>query len=146
MGLRSSGVHPAGCARSVLLVEDNDDIREMTREALEIIDRHLVITACHGQEALDLLRSGARLPGVVILDLAMPVMNGYQLIHTIRNDPALSDLPLVVVSASYRTGERLDVQRILKKPVFPEDLVHVVRELCPSCARLRRKRVSITPA
>jgi CheY-like chemotaxis protein len=146
MSFRSSGVHPAGCARPVLLVEDNDDIREMMREALEIIDRHLVITACHGQEALDLLRSGVRLPGVVVLDLTMPVMNGYQLIHEIRRDPELEELPLVVVSASYRTGDRLDVQRILKKPVFPEDLAHVVRELCPSCARLRRKRTTITPA
>jgi CheY-like chemotaxis protein len=81
----------------VLVVDDEADIRETLCAILEA-EGYRVETASNGREALEALRAGAR-PKIVLLDLTMPVMNGYELLEQLANDRDLSRIPVTVVSA-----------------------------------------------
>jgi CheY-like chemotaxis protein len=103
---------------SVLIVEDDDDIRDLLAE---MFGDHgfRVSTARNGKEGLELLR-GSDHPNIVLLDLMMPVMDGWQMRAEMLADPALARIPVVVVSgaADVLDGiEGLKAARLLTKPV-----------------------------
>lgn len=112
---------------TVLLVEDEDDLRESMREALEF-NGYAVVAAHEGQEALDALD---RIEHVclVLLDLLMPGMNGWDFLEKMRARPALADVP-VVVHSSAPSRAPAGVTRVLKKPLELARLLAVVREYC----------------
>src|SRR5690242_695856 len=90
--------------REVLVVEDDSDLRESLSQALR--DHGFAVTpASNGQQALDLLRSGTR-PTVILLDLMMPVLNGWELRDALREDPVLSGIPQLVISAYMDEAEQ----------------------------------------
>jgi CheY-like chemotaxis protein len=101
--------------RRVLLVDDEADVREEIGAALREHGCE-VTTASNGRDALAQLRSGAPLPDIIFLDLAMPEMDGYRFREAQKNDPALAHLPVVVISG---VGDRrkIDVPRVLRKPI-----------------------------
>jgi CheY-like chemotaxis protein len=119
--------------RGILVVDDERDIREVLQTALEM-EGYRVQTAANGKEALALLE---REPGLqlVLLDLMMPVMNGLEFLGTVRRDPRLQDLPVVVVSAfgqMVRDGalQALGPQGFMEKPVQFQALLDVVSRHC----------------
>lgn len=114
-------------APDILVVDDDADIRDALATALEL-EGFAVRTARHGAEAWEVLRSGP-LPGVVLLDLAMPVMTGQELLARVAAEPSLDGLPVVVVTAhGASAGEGLArAQASLGKPVDLDELVEVVR-------------------
>jgi CheY-like chemotaxis protein len=114
-------------AHTVLIVEDEEDLREMMREALEL-KGYAVVTAREGQEALSKL-DGIEQLCLVLLDLLMPGMNGWDFFAKLRERPALSDIP-VVVHSSASDRAPAGVTRVLQKPVAFERLISVVREYC----------------
>jgi CheY-like chemotaxis protein len=126
------------------LVEDNDDIREMLRESLELSGCCTVLVARHGQEALEVLREASPLPAVIILDLAMPVMSGQEFLAVVGRTPVLASIPIVVTSAFFPEHD-LPCARKLVKPVDAEQLERVICELCPSC-RESEETVGTAPA
>jgi CheY-like chemotaxis protein len=91
----------AGPFRTILVVEDDPESRDALRLALKLAG-HTVHTAAHGQEALDLLRAGSP-PDLILLDLMMPVLSGWQFREVQRQNPALAGIPVVILSA---VGER----------------------------------------
>ena len=99
---------------------------------------HRVFGVADGREALDYLHSGAPRPCVVITDLMMPRMSGWDLLAAMRASSELRLIPTVVVSASAGIAEGIPVARYLAKPVHPEDLVHAVTSLCESFHRSDR--------
>jgi chemosensory pili system protein ChpA (sensor histidine kinase/response regulator) len=102
----------------VLVVEDDEIILEATARRLRRAG-YDVATAQNGREVLEALRSAPR-PRAVLLDLAMPVMDGRQFGWEQRHDPALADIPVIVVSATGRLAEEaaaLGVTDYLHKPV-----------------------------
>jgi CheY-like chemotaxis protein len=110
----------------VLVVEDHARLRYAVVKVLEDA-RFEVAAAGHGAEALANLRSGARLPDVILTDLEMPTMDGYALVGALRDDPALSGIPIVAISAfPPRGGLPLDVD-VLQKPCEAERLIGVLR-------------------
>lgn len=109
----------------ILIVEDDLDIREALAEALGF-EGYEVFLAENGQEALDVLRGGP-LPDVILLDLLMPVMSGWQFRQVQLADPALAGIPVIVVSAS-APGDA-QPNRYLPKPFSIEDLLSAVAEL-----------------
>lgn len=113
--------------RSLLIVEDDPAIREALQSVLES-EGHTVHAAANGQDALILLRRIPR-PQLILLDLMMPVMSGWDLLGKLRADPELSGIPVVVVSAAPPKGE-LAASRVLKKPIEVNTLLRVVEELC----------------
>lgn len=115
---------------SVLVVEDDDLIRESVVEYLQ--DHGFdTMMAADGREALEKLRAVGRKPCVVLLDLMMPIMDGRQFREEQLRDPEISQIPVVVVSASRDVGslvEGLGIARVFKKPMKLAELLVVVEE------------------
>jgi signal transduction histidine kinase/DNA-binding response OmpR family regulator len=114
---------PAG--RSILVVDDDPSIREFLRQDLEA-EGYAVREARDGAEALAALRAAR--PDLVLLDIMMPGLNGFDVAAVIRNDPALFDLPIFVVSVvqDQQRGCRLGVDRYFIKPVDGRALVEEI--------------------
>lgn len=113
---------------TVLLVEDEEDLRELMRDALEL-NGYVVVAACDGQEALDGPDSIDNL-GLVLLDLVMPRLNGWDFYQQLRARPALADVPVIVHSSS-PTHAPAGVTRVLQKPIEFERLMAIIQEYCP---------------
>jgi CheY-like chemotaxis protein len=119
-----------GAARSctVLLVEDDIDVREAVTDTLQDAG-YRVMAARHGQEALELLRNGGPRPCLILLDLMMPVMDGWQFRDLQSKDPALADIPVVALSA-HGGLHALGAADHLRKPVQLRALMDVVARFC----------------
>jgi CheY-like chemotaxis protein len=112
---------------TILLVEDDFDVREALFETLREIG-YAVDCAADGAEALEYLRDGGR-PGLILLDLMMPRMSGSEFRRVQRNDPAMRDLPVVLLSADGTMDEKaraLGVQGAVKKPIDLDELLTVI--------------------
>ncbi len=114
--------------KSVLIVEDEEDIREMLRLALEL-EGYTVHTAPNGKAGLELLQSISK-PCAILLDLMMPQMNGWQFIENLRQDHVYMIIPVVVVTAFNEKTRPIDAQMILKKPVDLELLLKTLNQYC----------------
>ena len=120
----------------ILLVEDNPNDIEITRRALEKgqVKNELTI-ARDGQEAIDLLfgQAGVRasLPGLILLDLNLPRVDGREVLSRIKTDPELRRIPVIVLTTSTREEDvvrsyDLGVNTFISKPVRFEDFIKVV--------------------
>lgn len=114
-------------ACQILLVEDDSDVRAALADFLES-EGFEVVTAANGLEALELLGSGVQ-PRVILLDLAMPVMDGREFRQRQKADPRIASIPVVAFSAG-RDVASLDTQEVMPKPVDAEHLLEVVRKYC----------------
>jgi len=128
----SRRAHAAGDSRSrVLLVDDDPEILEATGQVLREWG-YAVDEASTGPMALSLARNSR--PDLVLIDLMMPVMDGWTLIRRMREEKLVSDVPLVVFSADRDARERardLDAAAALRKPFELEELQDVVERLVP---------------
>ena len=117
-------------AHSILLVEDDDFIRQEISEALED-EGYQVATAAHGKEALAILAEGAR-PSVVLLDLMMPVMNGWEFLKAFKKEDKFSGIPVVILSAFADRATIIggDAISVLRKPINLNALLNVLDEHC----------------
>ncbi|MCK6549841.1 response regulator [Myxococcota bacterium] len=118
--------------RQILLVEDDADIREAA--ACVLRDRGFdVITAADGKSALASLRDSVRrseAPALVVLDLMMPVMDGWQFRIEQRRDPSLSGVPVLAMSADASAkAAAIDADGFLAKPFHAADLERVVEQV-----------------
>ena len=87
----------------VLVAEDNPVNRELLRELLENRG-YAVVEACDGQEALRMVDETQ--PDILLLDIGMPVLDGYAVARRIRKNPALAQLPLLAITAYAMQGDR----------------------------------------
>ncbi|ABS28134.1 response regulator transcription factor [Anaeromyxobacter sp. Fw109-5] len=109
---------------SVLVVDDESDIREAVSEVLAD-EGYVVHGAGDGAEALRKAR--AVHPNIVLLDLMMPGMNGWEFRAAQKGDPELSDIPVVVLSALGRVAG-MDAARFIQKPFDLDELLDAVRQ------------------
>ena len=118
----------------ILAVDDDKGIRRMVQRLLEE-EGLAVVTAANGQEALELVAREA--PDAVILDIAMPVMDGLTALESIRASHSAEELPVIMLTGK---GEAVDVQRgealganlYLTKPFYPEYLLMAVAHVLPT--------------
>jgi DNA-binding response OmpR family regulator len=110
-------------AHTVLIVDDEADIRDAVSELLSD-EGYEVLGASDGDEALEKAR--AFHPSLVLLDLMMPGMNGWEFRARQKGDPELASIPVVVVSALGRVAG-LDAAAYLEKPFEVDDLLTAVR-------------------
>ena len=112
-----------------MVVDDEPDLRDSIAEILEM-KGYAVATAANGREALDLAVSGP--PSIILLDLGMPVMSGWEVISAMRQDERLRSVPVIVISAEAHPPADVPV---IRKPFHPEhllDVMHrVLKENCP---------------
>jgi CheY-like chemotaxis protein len=126
----SSSVGAALGRSSVLVVDDDRDIRETLQELIED-EGYEVATARNGAEALDRVRDVR--PGLIVLDLFMPVMDGAEFRRRQLADPAIAEIPVVVVSAAAGLDERVAAMRAaghFEKPLRLDDLLAVISRFC----------------
>src|SRR5688572_27353229 len=93
-------------ACDILLVEDDNDVREAIAEGLEDAG-YQVFAAENGQEALDYLGSAPQLPSLILLDLMMPTMDGWQFHEQLSHHPRCAHIPVVVLSAAGVSDDRV---------------------------------------
>ena len=114
----------------VLVVDDEDDVRSAVEEILQS-EGYPTVGACNGAEALELLRMNIGMPRLILLDLMMPVMDGWAFSEEIGKNPELAGIPILVVTAfSNRTKAFPRAQGIIKKPVDVELLIQLVKQYC----------------
>jgi CheY-like chemotaxis protein len=122
---------PAPKSHKLLIVEDDPDVREVLQSFLTA-DGYEAEGVAYGQEALDHLRAASELPRLILLDLMMPVMNGWQFLRERAAAPALVDIPVLVVTARPpRTAPAdLGVAEIIAKPVDVATLLEKIGRHC----------------
>ena len=111
----------------ILIVEDNLDLQSLYKQCLSY-DGYLVATADHGKDALDQIRSGAAAPKLIILDLMMPVMNGWEFLKECEQDPILLKIPIIVCSAG--TEKQPANVKFIKKPLDRKTLLAIAEQHC----------------
>lgn len=108
--------------RRVLVVDDDDAIREVAQMALQIVGGWDVTTATNGQEAL--VRAAAEQPDAMLLDVMMPDMDGPTTIGHLKSDPRTEAIPVVLLTAKVQTRDHrewreLDLAGVIAKPFDP---------------------------
>ena len=109
----------------ILIAEDNPVNRELLRELLEMRG-HTVVEACDGEEALRIIEQTQ--PDLVLLDIGMPLLDGFGVIRKIRENPRFASMPVVAVTAYAMQGDREKIlsskfDGYLSKPVDARSLV-----------------------
>jgi CheY-like chemotaxis protein len=113
-------------SRSILVVDDEEDVREALRDLLEQFG-YKVLAAPNGREALEILRSTER-PGFVLLDLIMPVMNGWEFLEVVSHDDELSRIPISISTSAPEQAPR--DRDVIPKPINIDALLQRVRAAC----------------
>jgi len=119
----------------VLIAEDNGVNRELLRELLEARG-YAVLEACDGQQALHMIEQTQ--PDILLLDIGMPVLDGFAVVRKIRENPRLATLPVLAITAYAMQGDQEKIMKsgfngYLSKPVN-------ARSLAEELERLLRKR------
>jgi CheY-like chemotaxis protein len=120
----------SAAAKRILVVEDDPDMLETFVEVLEMAG-YAVTSAIHGQDALEKLATEPR-PCLILLDLMMPIMTGWELHERLGSDPALAAIPAIFVSAAGDPPEAGPSRptAYLRKPVQLHALLEAIRRLC----------------
>jgi CheY-like chemotaxis protein len=113
---------------TILVVDDDDDIRDALGEVLRT-SGHQVATAANGREALELLRKD-RSVCLVLLDLMMPVMDGYRFLEAQKQEPELAAIPVAIITAGTVDRERIVDTPLLRKPIRLPTLLSVIAKYC----------------
>jgi CheY-like chemotaxis protein len=118
----------------ILVVEDD----RHTLSGLFMLLTHAgfsVLTAEHGAQAVDLLAHGLR-PGVILLDLMMPKVTGWDVLKHLQTDPELREIPVLVMTAAAESAKPVvGADVVLRKPIEPDRLVAEVARLMGSGLR-----------
>lgn len=132
----------------VLVVEDDKDVRAELRHVLED-EGFFVVEAADGKQALDILRSSAP-PSIslIVLDLVMPYMSGWELVDFLRGDPKFSVIPILVTSGVPVHGDASGIGATmswLRKPFGRDAFVKAVAKASPSARELDGRDSDRTP-
>ena len=126
--------------KKVLVIEDNNDIRENTAEILEL-SNYLVETASNGKEGVELAR--LQKPDIILCDIMMPELDGYGVLHMIQKNPDLQQTPFIFLTAKteqseMRKGMSLGADDYIPKPFDPTDLLNAIE------SRLKKSELART--
>jgi CheY-like chemotaxis protein len=113
----------------VAIIEDDSEFRNMLRELLEE-EHYRVVAVSNGAEALEALR-GDTLPNVILLDVSMPVMDGFDFLRFRNDDPKLAAVPVVLVTNA-RPHERptIGVNSVVRKPIDIDEILFAIKRYC----------------
>lgn len=127
-------------AARILIAEDHPPSLELMRYLLGA-HGYTTLAAVNGGQAIELAREHR--PDLIICDLQMPGVNGYEVVHELKRDPDLQATPLLAVTAFSMLGDREDVLRAgfdgyFSKPIEPENFVAAIEQYLPAALRADR--------
>jgi twitching motility two-component system response regulator PilH len=117
-----------GC-KNILVIDDDEAVLETIGEILESRG-YLAAFARDGDEAFRILQKGPDLPCLIILDMMMPGVNGWQFLERQRADSKFANVPVIICSAFAETAKSVHGATILEKPIELQSLVRVVQAFC----------------
>jgi CheY-like chemotaxis protein len=122
----------------VLVIDDEALNRQLISELLTE-EGYIVDQVADGREALTYLRLAPVLPCVIIIDLMMPLMNGWDFLRVRQDNPLYAPIPAVVISAvhTFAAAKVLGAQECLLKPLDLDRLLAIVQRYCPSAPPAR---------
>ena len=126
-----------GRGKEVLVTDDDPDVIDLTRQLLEE-DGWTVRAASNGQEALDAMAE--KMPDVMLLDLMMPVMDGFETLRRVRDNPGTKNLPIIVITAKDLGADEVENLRANASRVIEKDGLdrgRILRELREAMSALR---------
>lgn len=121
-------------SRSILIVDDDPGILDFITQSLEG-EGYQVSGAANGEDGLAIMRDKATRPCLVLLDMAMPIMNGWEFRKSQLNDDALRTIPVIVLTADRQAAEKaadLQADGFLEKPLGLTTLLDIVKRYCSS--------------
>ena len=126
--------------RNILIVEDNSDVRAYIREQLE--NEYKVIEACNGEEGIAIAQN--EIPDLIITDVMMPKMDGYQFCKEIRRNEKTSHIPIIMLTAKAGLDDKIEgletgVDDYLTKPFSAKELKVRVKNLIYQRKQLRKR-------
>ncbi len=118
--------------KRVLVIDDEDDTREVAKISLEMVGGWEVLTACSGAEGLVLAES--RQPDAILLDVMMPGMDGPTTFESLRSQEATRDIPVIMLTAKVQASDKssfceLGVTGVIAKPFDPMSLPKEISEV-----------------
>lgn len=124
---------PRANAKHILIVEDSPDLQMLLSQIFSL-EGYPVCQALNGKVALDLLNTTASLPALILLDIMMPVMDGFQFRQEQEKDPRLAAIPIVIMTAdidSQTKATKLGAVGVIRKPMLDIDaLLGIAAKYC----------------
>ncbi|MEM7221862.1 MAG: response regulator [Pseudomonadota bacterium] len=122
-------------SQRIVIVDDEVHIRALLEQSLEELEVDYgmeILSATNGQEGLDVIRE--KQPQLVLLDVMMPMMNGYDVCQAIRDDPKLAEVNVILLTAKGQEADRergvtVGATRYMTKPFDPDELLEVAKDL-----------------
>ncbi|MEW6088470.1 MAG: ATP-binding protein [bacterium] len=120
-----------GDRRTIMVVDDDQELRDITKSILEFEKKWEIITANNGQEAVE--KAVKEQIDLILLDLRMPKLDGFGVIQTLKNNPKTKDISIIILSASGQKQERekgfnMGIEDYIAKPYQPDFLINKVKE------------------
>ncbi len=116
----------------VVLIDDDPDLRQLIKVTLEFTAGWEVATASNGADGIALVRKLN--PDAVVADVMMPVMDGYEVCHRLKQDPSSATIPVVLLTARKELDDALiessGAVGVVFKPFEPDELAARIRQLC----------------
>ncbi len=117
--------------KKILVVDDKPEVVELVTATLEG-EGYQIICAFDGREALE--KIGREKPDLVLLDIVMPKMNGFEVLSEVKNDPQTKDIPIIMITAKGQKldedkGRRLGAEDYIIKPFSPSHLLRKIEEI-----------------
>ncbi len=120
-------------SKRILMVEDTEDNRQIMRDLISMTDYEL-IEACDGAEGIAM--AALYKPDLILMDIQLPVMDGYEATRRIKADPALTHIPIIAVTSYALSGDEAKTlaagcEGYVAKPFSPRLLLAKIREFLP---------------
>ena len=124
----------------ILYAEDDNDDFDAVREALEQLTDHYELKHVkNGVEAVEYLQHANEMPGLIVLDLNMPVMDGKEVLGWLKLQESFKDIPVMVFTTSSREDDIRLCQKyhctFFRKPTLYRDLLHIVQTMLQMCVK-----------
>ena len=126
--------------KKILIIEDNEDVRENTAEILEL-SHYIVFTAENGKTGVEIARQ--QKPDLILCDIMMPVLDGYGVLHLLSEDPETAGIPFIFLTAKsemsdFRKGMEYGADDYLTKPFEGAVLLQAIKVRLDKAAQLRK--------